>query len=86
MEPRSRAKRQQQEKTKQSAAQPNAGLDILPGEIMSMLAARFLCQEDVAAASMTCQSWARVLRAGELLPVSSGGQADTALRIKKDAV
>lgn len=68
MELRSRAKRQQQEKSRQSvAAEANAELDVLPGEIMSMLAARFLGQEDVAAASMTCQAWARVLRAGEEL-------------------
>jgi hypothetical protein len=89
MELRSKARRQQQEKfKKQSATEANAELDILPGEIMSMLAARYLSQEDVAAASMTCQCWARVLRAGEQVEGVSafGGQADTALRIHNDAL
>lgn len=37
---------------------------LLPAELMHMMAS-FLSQQDVAAASMVCKNWSRVLRAGK---------------------
>lgn len=48
-----------------NVVQANPHLDVIPEEIMVMLASRFLSPADVAAASCTCVGWSRVLRKGE---------------------
>lgn len=71
MELRSRNRKQQQHKKKQAIVevhQVNEKLFRIPEEVFSLLANRFLSQQDVAAAASTCKIWARVFRAGTVPP------------------
>lgn len=66
MQLRSQAKRQQQQQQQQNKGKGEDEVDNvfgLPPELMHMLAER-LSLEDLAAASMACRSWSKLLRAG----------------------
>jgi len=68
MQLRSQAKRQQQQQQQQQQNKAKGEDEVdnvfgLPPELMQMLAER-LSLEDLAAASMACSSWSRILRAG----------------------